>query len=526
MFNVALVSFFYNDIAIQTLSSYLKINGYNAICFFCPGTLNSFNQKEFIKIIRDRDVAMIGINVYTESSHKAAILTKVMKENNVNIPIIWGGPHVNVMPEECLRYADMVCMGEGEEALLELVKSMSTAEKPNTHIRNIWFRVGDNIIRNDLRELENDLDKYTYHNYDPENQYLIRKDNCETYYEKYLLKEYPIVTSRGCPYDCSYCYNNYRRKQYHGKGRYLRFRSIDKVILELIEAKDRYKGLKRIHFLDDLFISRAITEIKQFQELYSNKIGLPFHALIDFRSFDKEKITILKDSGLNSLQIGIQTGCESVNRGVYNRQISNKKFLEMAKFLNQLGGINVMYDLIFNNPYEKIEDIKDTIELLLELPQPFTINGYNLIFFPGTDITERALRDGFISQNTDENIFSTITDLDNSPLYAKAGSVFSNRYYKINFKLGEKVYWNKIFILLRPYYSNWQCYNRYRHVFIKFFAKSDTFSKRIILNWCIVIGKLIISLRHKIDSVIGFIKLRLSFLYKSFIRVAKSCNGS
>lgn len=475
MLNIALISFFERDISIQTLSAYLKKSGYNTVCFICPGKLNDSILREFIKFLRDKDISLVGMSVNTDVSYSATILTNSIKENNRNISVIWGGPHVNVMPEECLRYADMICMGEGEDALLELVKRNKQAD---TNIRNIWFKVGSSIIKNDLRNLESNLDRYVCYDHDIKNQYLMNKNGFEIWDKKYLQKIYYIVTSRGCPYNCAYCYNNYRRKQYQGLGRYLRFRSIDNVITELVEAKNKYSELEYIYFCDDVFVIRKIDEIKQFQKLYSSKVGLPFFAFVDPRSFNKEKVEILRDCGLSLVQIGIQSGDECFRREVYNRIVSNDKFLDMAHFINKLG-ITVYYDIIFNNPYEKIEDIKESIKLAMKLPQPFLIQGYNIIFYPGTDITEKALKDGFISKNSDLNNLATIQDNDDSPLFSRRGNMPSNRYYKVNFNSHEKIYWNKIFVLFLAKYIP----VFYRYCLIKFFLRSNILYKRIILNW-------------------------------------------
>ena len=118
----------------------------------------------------------------------------------------------------------------------------------------------------------------------------------------------------------------------------------------------------------------------------------------------------------------------------------------MADYIKELG-IKGVYDIIFNNPYETRDDIAETIKLLLKFPRPLFIEGYNLIFYPGTDITVKALKDGLIYQKQDVDDISTIQGDYNSPVTAYGKDVFSTRFYGIRFDPDEKKYWNQILYL-------------------------------------------------------------------------------
>ncbi|SFN30236.1 B12 binding domain-containing protein [Formivibrio citricus] len=400
------------------------------------------------------------------------MLTKSIK-SELSIPIIWGGAHVNVMPGECLRHADMVCVGEGEEAFLDLLNSISRNGEPDTSIKNIWFNTPDGIIKNEIRPLEENLDKYPYPDFDFENQFVMNATGLEPIGEKHFSDEYSIITSRGCPYRCKYCYNSYRWKQYEGKGRYLRTRSIENVIDELEIAKKLFPKLKKINFWDDSFVARKTEDFVKFKNLYLEKINLPFFALIEPMAFKFDKIKILKECGLCSLQVGIQSGSERVNRDVYNRAVPNVKNIEVARQINSLG-IDVTYDLIFNNPYEFKSDIKETIDLFLQFPRPFWLQGFNLIFYPGTELTDRAVQDGYIAAKNDEEDYSTIQDKSNSPISMGGGGKLSERFYAIKYNSDEKEYLNSVLSLIA-----------YRHIpapIIRYFAASENALKRMQLR--------------------------------------------
>ncbi len=472
MIRIALISFLTNDLSIRLLSAYLKKNGFEVICLFCPTALNKINTESIISLLKSNNILLAGITLVTDDYDKAVVLTSAIKQCFA-IPVIWGGAHPSIMPEECLRHADMVCIGEGEDALLELAQSLSCKSSPFLDIKNIYFKTNDGIVRNDLRNLEEDLDRYPFPDFKFNSQFLITEYGSEAMSENFLEGTYSLMTSRGCPYSCCYCYNSYRRKSYAGKGKYLRARSIWNVINELVEAKKNFKSLKKINFWDDSFVARDINDFILFKELYLKEINLPFYALVEPMAFNFEKVKILKESKLSELQIGIQSGSERTNRVDYNRLVSNIKILEIADFVHDLG-VNIRYDVIFNNPYETKEDLKETISLFLKFPRPFFLQGFNIIFFPGTAITEKALRDGLISPNSDVDKFSKITDSSNSPIVSKGVSVESNRFYNINYNSTGKEYFYLVFSLLG--------FNHIPKQVIKYFMRSESKFKLVFLK--------------------------------------------
>jgi len=476
MIHTALISFLADSINTRLLAAYLKKNNYAVICIFCPVEFNENNLNALIEILKEKKIALAGVSLVTDDYYPAVTVTRAIKEK-IGIPVIWGGAHVDVRPEECLREADMICRGEGEEALLELVENLSADKPRNTAIKNIWFRQEKLIVRNELRGLEENLDKYPFADFDLDTQYLLNEKGIAKANPENLRKEYSVMTSRGCPYSCFYCYNNYRRKHFQGKGKYVRFRSVENVIQELAQAKKLFKNLERINFWDDSFLARGREDFQKFRELYSENIKIPFFVLAEPMAFQEEKIKILKDCGLIRVQMGIQTGSPRINREIYNRQISNEAVIGVANILHDLG-ISATYDLIFNNPFETRDDIIETIRLILRFPKPFSLQGFNLIFYPGTEITERALREGLISAKTIDDDFSTIQGENNTPLFSRKKSVISSRFYTALYDSKEKAYLNSLFCVISSGYLPGR--------FFEYFIKSETPLKKFLLRLIIV----------------------------------------
>lgn len=486
MIRIALISFLNNSINTRSLSSYLKVNGYDVICLFCSCEFNQSNLDKLINLLMDKKIGLVGISLVTDDYYPAVTITKAIREK-LGLPVIWGGAHVNVMPDESLRHADMICLGEGEEALLELAGSMA-AGRTDLTIKNIWFKTETGIVRNDLRNLEENLDKYPFPDFDWHSQFVMTDGGLEQLTESHFAGEYSIMSSRGCPYSCHYCYNSYRRRQYAGKGHYLRKRSIGKVIEELEQAKNNFPRLQRINFWDDSFVARSWEDFILFQKLYKQKIALPFFALIEPMAFDSEKVQILRESGLGFLQLGIQTGSERVNKDVYNRHVSNQKVIQVAREIRAMG-IDVIYDVIFNNPYEKADDVAQTVKLFLQFPWPVSLQGFNLIFYPGTQLTDNALRDGYIKPREEES-YATIEGVANSPTSMKGKSVVSDRFYRIQYDSSEKKYWNTVLSLFA-----------FLHVprrLMLFWGSSETSTKKILLRLFLYLY----SLAHVLKGVV------------------------
>lgn len=444
----ALIAFHEDNISIRSLSAFLKARGKECLCFFCQEPLTEGAIKALAVIMKEQCVALAGVSLVTDDFAKAVRVTEFIRKE-LRVPVVWGGSHADVMAEESLAHADMVCKGEGEEALVELAQAVEQGNGYGS-IANIWSRQGGSITRNPMRELCADLDGYPFPEFDAGTHYYLRKGVFEQ--GRRGREVYNIMGSRGCPYCCRYCYNNYRRGSYEGKGVYVRSRGIKSVLTELALARRSYGGLREVNFWDDSFFIRGREELLEFSARYRAEVALPFNVLGEPMAFDGEKLRILADCGLKSVQMGVQTGSDRVNREVYGRHILAKEMIAVARAVHE-AGVKAKYDIIFNNPYETQDDIRQTLMMLLDFPLPLTLDGFNLIFYPGTEITRRALADGLIAPRDKEAAdLSSIQSEANSPLTARGDSVTSSRFYAVRFSSRGKEYLNSLFRLLGSRY--------------------------------------------------------------------------
>jgi len=405
--NVGLISLYdIENNAIRSIASVLRKNGFRVFEIYLKNWVNNRislpNNNELdnlISILRDNHVNLAGISLRASAySGIAAIITGKIKEA-LGIPVVWGGLHPTLVPEECIRVADIICRGEGEYAMLELMKNISE-NKPVKDIANLWVKTENGVIReNDIRALVEDLDSIPFLDYTSKDKYYLENKNIFTGDPLVKKPMFRIMASRGCLFNCSYCYNSALRKIYQGKGRYFRYRSVNNVIGELLRAKTVFKNLKYIRFDDEMFIFDN-NWIKEFSGEYKKHINLPFECFVYPGNYQEELLQGLKEAGLRVVYMGIE-GPESVNKTLYRRNFSEEDISRNVKIFHKLG-LGARYQVILDDPVSGEEDKKMFFEFLMGFPRPFELYLFSLTFFPKTELSERLLAQGAISEGSIE----------------------------------------------------------------------------------------------------------------------------
>jgi radical SAM superfamily enzyme YgiQ (UPF0313 family) len=394
---------------IKSLAACLRLKGHAVEMIFLrfdfynmpiiPGAVFRFSQSIVDEVLdKTRGADLVGITVMTNSFDMAVHLTNEIKERH-KIPVVWGGSHPTVRPEECLEYADIVCIGEGEISMLNLAEKLSCG-RDVYDIEGLWFNKNGEIIKNSQQPLIDNLDLLPVEDFTPRhawvlhNKKLIRPDDLHYYSND----QYTVLTARGCYFSCTFCINSYLKKLYHDQ-KCFRKRSIEHFINELKEVINRHKNIKKIWFGDDTFLSRSNQELELFLGLYKRDIGLPFYCLaIPDKNINTEKLSILISAGLEKIQLGIQSTSRKV-LDLFRRPCYKEDILAASMAIKEASEnkIPIIYDLILDNPYETEEELISTLDFLMKLPRPYTINYFSLHFFPGLELSERAKKDGLIS---------------------------------------------------------------------------------------------------------------------------------
>lgn len=400
---------------VRCISSYLKQHGFDVSVIFVRDIMDRDMPPGILADIADicNGSDIIGISLMTSHFLHSIDLTNYLKKR-FNIPLIWGGIHPTFCPDESIKWADIVCIGEGEESLLELCTRIRE-EKEYFDVRGLWFSRNGQVIKTAGMPLIEELDKLPYPDYGTAGHFIRDGEHIveltDKLFEKYLSKrkaldgsyitEYYISTSRGCPFKCSFCSSNSINGLYSGQ-KFHRLRSVDKVIGEVHALINRYSFIKWIYFSDDDIFASPIKRSEELSVKWKEKIGLPFYCTCYPTSYDERKMKMLVDAGLGIINIGIQSvskkGCE-----VYERRISVEKLKEVVNSVAAFKNIlPPLYDFILDNPYENDDDMIENLRFILEIPEPRQLQLFSLVPFPGTGLYKRMKDDGILYKYHDK----------------------------------------------------------------------------------------------------------------------------
>ena len=304
---------------------------------------------------------------------------------------IFGGPHVtfypNVINEEGV---DTICQGEADEAFAEFIDVLEKGGDISK-VKNFWVKTQDGIVKNEKRPLNPNLDTIPF----PD------REMFDDYEEVRIAKVHSFIASRGCPFKCTYCFNDGMSKSYEGQ-KYVRRRSVDNIIEELKIVKEKY-DLKIAIFEDDTFnLSRKW--LKEFCEKFS-KLDLKLLPIgVRAELIDEEQVQWLKKANCISLIFGLESGNERVRREVLFRNITDEKMIECARLLRKYE-IGFATENILAIPTSTLEDDIKTLALNLKC-KPLYGGAKLMQPYPGTMIYNIAVRMGLFKEKN----FDVLTD--------------------------------------------------------------------------------------------------------------------
>lgn len=409
---------------LRTISAYLKKHGHKTQLIFMPDPYGDNliqgvqrykkdTLEELAALCADSD--LIGITLMTNFFDNAVQITAKLKEK-LKAPVIWGGVHPTIRPEESLGHADMVCIGDGEEALLELADKMQKGESYLT-VPNLWIKFNGKTCKNPIGALPRSLDVYPMPDYSMEDHHVLYEGRIRPITSELLkiclergtvshyLKKigYQTMTGRGCPHKCTYCINDTIKNLYDGQG-YLRWRSVEHVMEELLWVKEHMPYIGYIWISDDAFFARNLKSLQTFCREYKEKIGLPFSCLGSPLTVTEEKMELLVDAGLIYLQLGIESGSRSIQELFNRKNMSNDVMMKAITTINKYKDrmFPPSYDFILDVPYETDADKIESLRFIAGLPKPFRLQPFSLVLYPGTKLYQMAKADGIISDDKSE----------------------------------------------------------------------------------------------------------------------------
>jgi radical SAM superfamily enzyme YgiQ (UPF0313 family) len=352
----------------------LNVNCYNAI--------TEHEYELLLDLLEEFRPDLIGFSLTSVPFNECVAVTERVRRR-FDVPIIWGGSGPTLEPERSLEYADMICVGEGEELIVELANAIDEG-RDYSQVKSLWVKRGGETIRNPGRPLV-EIESIAIPDFEESRTFHINNDRLRRIvYPPNLGRQYPIMTQRGCPYSCSFCIESVYQEKY---GHSVRRRSVDVVLEELRRAKAQHH-IEAVMFYDDVFTTHP-KWLREFAPRYKAEIGLPFWCYTYPRTTRQEDILMLKDAGLTAITIGIQSGSNTVLKD-YNRPIPAEMSIEAAQILVDCG-VEAFFDLITQSASETEETCRETFEFLLEFPREMkTVGFYPMVKFPTYGYTNKV----------------------------------------------------------------------------------------------------------------------------------------
>jgi radical SAM superfamily enzyme YgiQ (UPF0313 family) len=355
------------------IGAYLRAQGHTV--GFVRAHLDAADADIVQDVIRARP-DLLGVSLTTRQWLRARHLVQAIRAS-LDVPVIAGGLHATFAPEVILASPgfDYVCLGEGEQPMLDLVQALESAA-PTDHIDNIWKR--GITQRPELRAPLAPLDRLPF----------VARD---------LLDEpsgtVHMTTQRGCPFPCTYCAARMYNELYAAGGEdYGRRRSHANVLAELHQLRDANR-LGYVIFLDDTFTINH-SWVMEFCRLYGDEIHAPFSLHARVETVNPALLQMLAQAGCHQITYGVESGSERVRRGIMHRQVSNQRFQDVFRWTRE-AGIMLTANFMLGLPGETRGDLEQTLELAEELD--VADFGYFVFYpYPGTRLFAECLEHGYL----------------------------------------------------------------------------------------------------------------------------------
>lgn len=369
----------FKNLGIMCLSSALKAQGHQVRLF------NIGDEH----LVREVDAFSPRILAYSVTTGTEDIHLEANRRLRAALkgPVhsLFGGPHPTFFPELIDEPGvDMICRGEGEEALMELARRMEAGQDWQD-TANFWFKTPDGVVKNPCRPLNPSLDGLPY----PDRRIYKHIPNVIGNIEY-------VMASRGCPFDCSYCFNHQLRALYDKN--LVRVRSVDNVLGELEAIRELNPSVGFFLFIDDIFPVKR-EWLLEFKEKYLARVNLPFGVHCRANLVKEENVRILKEAGCRSITMAIESGNDFTRNEVLRRAMSREVIVKAAQIIKSHGIFLLTQNILGNPVPDSYRDACDTLDLNVEVGADFAWTSLLNPYY-GTRIWEYCLEKGFIDETT------------------------------------------------------------------------------------------------------------------------------
>lgn len=345
--------------------------------------VEKLNHEGIKLFLKKNQPALVGISCATPNFSNASCIAKTIKEE-LNIPVILGGVHASALPTQILKNHsefDIIVIGEGELSFSEICDYYTGKIKTLEGIEGIAYRIKEGIKKTKPRKPIGNINAVPF-----PARHLVDMNKYKLSVHLDLgKKSATILTSRGCPFQCTYCASHLTM------GRKFRFHSPEYVTEEIEHLMLKY-GIKHVVIQDDTFTVNKRRVDKICQNLIDKKLNLDWYCFARVDTVSEDLLKLMKKAGCYSIGFGIESADETILKNI-KKNITLDRCREMLKFSNNLG-LRTLAFFMFGNPGETKETIEKTIKFAKEL-KPNLAFFNSLIPYPGTEVYDKYYKSKF-----------------------------------------------------------------------------------------------------------------------------------
>ncbi|MCX6340349.1 MAG: radical SAM protein [Candidatus Aureabacteria bacterium] len=344
------------------------------------GMAQIISPEEIAQISESFDI--VGISSITFLALLSHNVAKAVKKQNKKVPVVMGGPHASVVPEDVLRdeNIDYLVIGEGEATFSELVESLAGKRNAGT-IKGIGYRKDNGTRINELRPTEDNLDAIPLPARHLLPMHLYRSSEVRA-------KRHPalhMMSSRGCPYNCSFCSNKITHRCR------LRLHSPERVVEEMTVLAKDFRA-KEIHFWDDCFVFDKERVYEICRLIHKNRLTIPWECEATIPQVEPDLLKEMRHAGCFGVSYGIETGYAGGFKRINKSWLSCDEIRKAIVWTRQ-AGLRARGYFMFGFPQETLQEMEQTIRFAKELDLDFATFSL-LVPLPGTEDYERAKKEG------------------------------------------------------------------------------------------------------------------------------------
>lgn len=358
-----------------------------------------YTYEDTVSEIQKHKPHIIGITTTTPSFDIISELVVRIHSALPEAPILLGGPHATGSPETTVTVPGVTAavIGEGEETFLEIVEALEH-KRPITEVKGIAYRdAGGSLVRTPLRQPIGNLDVLPLPARDLLPMHLYYSPPTKSLGGGRIAN---IIASRGCPFKCTYCLSD---MMWQGKYRY---RSVDKIIEEIVECVDKYK-CDEINFNDDLFTLDK-KRVEDFcKKIIAKKIDIRWVVMSRCDYLDPDMLALMRKAGCGKIAMGLESGSPEVLKCM-NKKLDVLQSVEAVRIIKK-AGLSVGVSFVLGHIGETEKTIKETIKLAKRLNAD-TVAFFQASPYPGTEFYRQAKELGYLRKDAKWLDYAIISD--------------------------------------------------------------------------------------------------------------------